>query len=141
MTDKSSTNCFFFSSNVSIAQKDYPEGLIRITALLNKLKDTELSYLINHALVIASKCYLMTGDVESAATSYAGIQGQWTDVRPGFALIPAHILHDQGDIKGAVAKANAIKEKFGPQWTPAHQEIFAQINLSFTSGERQTIIY
>lgn len=121
-------------ANVSMAQKDYAEGLIRITALLDKLEGTELSYLLNHALVIASKCYLMTGDSASAAQSYAKISGEWTDVRPAFALIPAHILHDQGNLAAAVAKAEDIKNKLDSQWTSAHQEILVQMNQSLATG-------
>ena len=128
-------------ANVSLAQKDYAEGLLRITTLLEKIQSTELSYLINHALVIAAKCYLMTGDPASAAASYSEVNGDWFDIRPGFALIPAHILHDQGDLAGALTVANEIKDKLGEQWTAAHQEIFDMIKRSVDTGEAQQLLY
>ena len=128
-------------ANVSLAQKDYSEGLLRITTLLEKIKTTEFSYLINHALVIAAKCYLMTGDPASAEASYNEVNGDWFDIRPGFALIPAHILHDQGDLVGALAVANEIKEKLGEQWTAAHQEIFDMIKQSVDTGEAKQLRY
>ena len=128
-------------ANVSMQQSDYPEATLRIEALLKKLQQTQLSYLINHALTIATKCNLMIGEPSKAQTHFDQLQGQWTDVRPAFALIPAHLLHDSGNLQGALDKAQEIKASLAEQWTPAHQEIMDQIQLSVSSGAPQKLKY
>lgn len=128
-------------TNVSMSQQDFAEATQRIETLLEKLQATELSYLINHALVIATKCNLMLGQTEQAEAHFNQLQGDWQDVRPAFALIPAHLLHDRGDLTGALDKANEIKTSLASQWTPAHQEILEQIRQSAESGIPQKLQY
>ena len=76
----------------------------------------------------------MVNNVEKAAAHYANIDAEWTDIRPEFALIHANLLLAQGQLEAAQSKANEIKQKLANQWTPAHQEIFDQIEESVANN-------
>lgn len=122
-------------SNVSIAKRDYKEAAERIERLLVELESTEFSYLKNHALRIAVRSNLQSGNLERAESLFSAIKDQWNDVRADFALIPAHLKHDKGELKEAVELGYEIKKNIGEQWTENHQLILDKIEASYKKGE------
>lgn len=128
-------------ANVSLAKKNYSETVDLIDSLAAELQETELSYLINHALTLSIKAHLMLDNTEMAKSQFAKLKGGWTDIRAAFAFIPAHILHNEGDFEGAVAKGEALKTQLGTSWSPAHDEVLKQLEEAKNTGQKVKLTY
>lgn len=126
---------------VSSEKKDFTEAKARIEHLLGLLNGSQYDYLLNHSLTVAIRVHLMLQDVQSAKKLYAQVKGEWNDPRPAFALIPAHIQHDLGDLDGAVETATKIKERLGAAWNQKHQAILEQMLTSKENGNISQLMY
>jgi len=128
-------------ANASFAKRDFNETTSRIEILLKELDGSEFHSLINQSLTLSVRCYLELGMLERAEANFNLIEGSWTDIRPAFALIAAHIEHDKGNLENAVNVAHKIKSDLASQWTDAHQHILDQIERSLGNNKVTPLNY
>ncbi len=126
---------------VSMAKEDYSEADLRIDSLLQRLESTELSSLKSHVMAQAVRCNLELKNLIKAEAYFNQIDSEWNDIRPAFILLSAHIMHDKGELKQAVEKANKIKLSLGSDWTLEHQKILQQFEASLSAGQIYKVSY
>ncbi len=121
--------------NVTLLEKNYSRAIDEIERLLPELEKSEFSYLKNHAIKLAVKAMVMSNQHDRAEQLISQMEGDWSDNRPSFALIPAHIKYMKGNIQGALALTRELKASLGDNWTSAHEDIVKEMEKSLETGE------
>lgn len=126
---------------VSLAKGHFVEAANRVEELIKKIQTSEFSYLNNHARCLAVVAHLRLRNIDLAEQHFKLIKGQWRDLRPGFAFIPAHLQQAKGNIQAGLETARQVKVLLGKQWTNAHQKVLAQFEVSAQQQQILPIIY
>ena len=115
---------------VSLFKKEPVEVIDRTELLLPIIDKTEFSYLKGHLRQLVIVAHLRLSQVEQAEQYMEYFGDEWTDQRPAFAFIPAHILQAKGQFKAALDLAESIKHALGDEWIEAHQAVLVQFEES-----------
>ena len=126
---------------VKIANKDYQSAARQIDKSLDLIKDSQFSYLKEHANQMAVLVHLRLFDPEKAEYFYMQVQGAWKDNRPAFAFIPAHLKLALGNIDEALSMAQQVKIDLGDEFLPRHQAILEQFETASLNHEIIPINY
>jgi len=124
-----------------IAQNLLLEAESQSNALIKKLENSQFSYIIEHSLKMATHIQLKLGHYSKAQQYFNQIKGTWSDQRPVFAYMPAHIKLVQGDFQSALLLAEEVKSKLGPEFTQQHEKILKQFQLAAKLNKVVTIDY
>ena len=126
---------------ISFDKKDILNAKIKVDLALKLVNVTELDSVKNQTKALAARIYLALGDVKQAELFFSQLNPEWHDIRPSFVFIKAHILHDKGDLDGAVKLAQQIKLKLKNNWTKKHEAILQQFISSQKSGKILKVEY
>jgi len=124
---------------VSIEKNDYQESTVRVERLLETLKNSEYSYIRDHALSIGVYASLKLDQLAKAEFFHQQLDGEWSDPRPQYALLNAYLLHEQGKLKQSVESATSKKRELAELWSDSHQVVLEQMQTSLTTGAKQSI--
>jgi len=126
---------------VKVANEDYQSAARQADKAISRIKDTQFSYLKEHASKMAVLVHLRLSNLEKAEMFYESVAGTWQDKRPGFAFVPAHLKLAQGDIPGALAMAQQVKNDLGDEFLPQHSAVLEQFELASSKNEIIPIVY
>lgn len=116
--------------DISLAKKNTQDAIARLQRLIPRIDETQFSYLQVHTRRLAAVAYLRAEQIDKAEQYVAMFDGNWSDNRPAFAFVPAHIALLKSDFIAAIAMARAVKESLSEQWTESHQEILEQFEVA-----------
>lgn len=127
--------------DVSLAKNNTQDAIARLQQLIPRIDQTQFSYLQNHIRRLAAVTYLRAEQPEKAEQYVAMFDGNWSDNRPAFAFVPAHILLLKSDFEGAIEMVRSVKDSISEQWTDSHQAIYEQFELAYNEKKIMPIRY
>ncbi|HCB08379.1 MAG TPA: hypothetical protein DEO96_02000, partial [Alteromonas sp.] len=66
---------------------------------------------------------------------------EWFDPRANFSLLKASYAHCTGELKQALAEAQAVKAELGEQWSDAHQAYLDIFQQDAETGDKRAVDY